>query len=97
MAAALTGVLVGSALVATRALVGQAGPVSLALLRYLVGSLCLLPLALRAGWPRFERRDLLPIALLGIGQFGILIVLLNVSLEYVSSARAALVFATTPA
>jgi drug/metabolite transporter (DMT)-like permease len=92
----VAGVLVGAALVATRTVVDQAGPVSLALLRYLVGSLCLLPFALRAGWPRFARRDLLPIALLGIGQFGLLIVVLNLALLYISSARAALVFATTP-
>lgn len=88
--------LVGAALVATRGLVGQAGPASLALLRYLIGTLCLMPFALRGGLPRFAARDLLPIALLGIGQFGLLIVLLNWSLLYISSARAALVFATTP-
>ncbi len=45
---------------------------------------------------RFARRDLLPIALLGITQFGILIALLNVGLAYIPSARAALIFATLP-
>lgn len=88
--------LVGAALVATRSVVGQAGPASLALLRYLIGTLCLMPFALRGGLPRFAARDVLPIGLLGIGQFGLLIVLLNWSLLYISSARAALVFATTP-
>src|SRR5574341_32618 len=49
LAAGATGVLVGSAIVATRAIVDQAGPATIALLRYLIGALCLLPLAL---WSR---------------------------------------------
>jgi drug/metabolite transporter (DMT)-like permease len=39
---------------------------------------------------------LAPIGLLGIGQFGVLIVLLNVGLRTVPSARAAVIFATLP-
>ena len=45
---------------------------------------------------RFARRDLLPIGLLGITQFGILIALLNYGLQFIPSARAALIFATFP-
>ena len=45
---------------------------------------------------RFEGRDLMPIALLGIGQFGILIALLNYGLQYVGSGLGALVFASFP-
>jgi drug/metabolite transporter (DMT)-like permease len=45
---------------------------------------------------QFERRDLAPIALLGIAQFGILIVLLNYGLRLIPSARAAMIFATLP-
>ena len=95
-AAAATGILVGAATVATRSVVEQAGPASLALLRYLVGFCCLLPPVLLSGRPRFERRDVLPISLLGIGQFGILIVLLNFGLHFISSGRAALILATMP-
>lgn len=65
-AAASTGILVGSAMVATRLVVHETGPASLALLRYAIGFCCLLPPVLLAGRLRFERRDLLPIALLGI-------------------------------
>lgn len=96
VAAATTGLLVGAGIVATRAVVDQAGPASLALLRYLIGFLCLLPAVFWSGIPRFERRDLLPIGLLGIAQFGILVALLNYSLQFVPSARAALIFATMP-
>jgi drug/metabolite transporter (DMT)-like permease len=96
-AAAATGVQVGSAMVATRVVVDQTGPTSLALLRYVIGFCCLLPVVwLSAGPVRFARRDVLPIALLGITQFGILIALLNYGLRFVPSARAALIFATFP-
>lgn len=95
-AAAATGILVGSAIVATRSVVDQAGPATLALLRYLIGFLCLLPPLLLSARVRFERRDLLPIGLLGITQFGILIALLNYGLKFIPSARAALIFATFP-
>ena len=96
-ASATTGILVGSAMVATRFVVDQTGPASLALLRYAIGFCCLLPVVLlSAERPRFARRDLLPIALLGITQFGILIAVLNYGLRYIPSGRAALIFATFP-
>ena len=45
---------------------------------------------------RFAPVDVLPIALLGIGQFGVLITLLNYGLRTVPAARGALIFATFP-
>lgn len=96
LAAAATGVQVGSAMVATRSVVDQSGPISLALLRYAIGVVCLAPFVLAAPRPKFARRDLLPIALLGTAQFGLLIALLNYGLRTVPSARAALIFATFP-
>jgi drug/metabolite transporter (DMT)-like permease len=95
-AAAATGVQVGSAMVATRFVVDQMGPASLALLRYAIGVLVLLPAVAVAARPRFAARDVAPIALLGIVQFGVLIALLNYALRFIPSARAALVFATVP-
>jgi len=84
-------------MVATRFVVDQCGPASLALLRYAIGFCCLLPVVLlSAGHTRFARRDLLPIALLGITQFGILIALLNYGLRFIPSGRAALIFGTFP-
>ena len=97
IAAAVTSTQVGSAMVATRFVVDQTGPISLALLRYLIGFACLLPLALLATpRVRFERCDLLPLARLGVIQFGVLIALLNYGLRFIPSARAALIFATVP-
>jgi drug/metabolite transporter (DMT)-like permease len=94
--AAVNGILVGSAMVATRVVVHETGPASLALLRYAIGFCCLLPAVFVARRVRFERRDVTPIALLGIAQFGILIALLNYGLAFIPSARAALIFAVFP-
>jgi drug/metabolite transporter (DMT)-like permease len=95
-AAATTGVLVGSSIVATRFVIDQAGPASLALLRYLIGFSCLLPAVLLRAPTRFAPRDVVPIALLGITQFGVLIALMNYGLQFVPAGRAALIFATMP-
>src|SRR4051812_40860912 len=45
---------------------------------------------------RFAGADIVPIAALGIGQFGVLIALLNYGLKTVPAARGALIFATFP-
>lgn len=96
-AAAATGIQVGAAIVATRFVVDQTGPASLALLRYVIGFFCLLPFVILSGQRmRFAARDVVPIALLGITQFGILIALLNYGLRFIPSARAALIFALFP-
>ncbi len=96
IAAAATGIFVGSTIVATRFVIDQTSPASLALWRYLIGCCCLIPTLLWSARVRFDRRDLLPIALLGITQFGIVVALLNYALQFIPSARAALIFATFP-
>src|SRR5579862_5327111 len=45
---------------------------------------------------RFASRDLAPIAVLGIVQFGVLIALLNYGVRFVPSGRAAVIFALFP-
>jgi drug/metabolite transporter (DMT)-like permease len=96
VAAAATGIQVGAAIVATRFVIGETAPASLALLRYAIGLLCLVPPLALAQRVRIAQRDLAPIGLLGIVQFGVLIALLNYGLSLVPSARAALIFATFP-
>ncbi|MDA1101368.1 MAG: DMT family transporter [Proteobacteria bacterium] len=91
-----TGVTVGSAMVATRFVIVQTDPASLALLRYGIGALGLIVPLLMVRRVIFDRRDLLPIALLGIGQFGILVALLNYGLRFIGSGLGALLFATFP-
>jgi drug/metabolite transporter (DMT)-like permease len=95
LSAAATGIQVGAAITATRFAIDQVGPASLAFLRYAIGAACLAPV-LFSGRMRFARADVVPIALLGIGQFGVLIALLNFGLKSVPSARAALIFSSFP-
>ncbi len=83
-------------MVATRYVVDAAGPGSLGFLRYLVGLICLLPVLWLRPWRRIATRDLLPIGLLGIGQFAALMMLLNYSLLHIPAARASLLFSTFP-
>jgi len=96
LAAAVTGIQVGAAIVATRYVAADISPASLAFLRYAIGVACLLPAIAMTRRIRFARADILPIAALGIGQFGILIALLNYGLQTVPAARGALIFATFP-
>ncbi len=96
VAATINGILVGANIVASRFVIDQTNPASLALMRYFIGFCCLLPPVLLSARARFERRDILPIAALGITQFGIVVTLLNYSLLYIPSARSALLFATFP-
>ncbi|NKE64389.1 DMT family transporter [Ramlibacter sp. RBP-2] len=107
VAAAATGVQVGAAIVASRFAVAEVPPLTLAMLRYAIGFVCLLPFAWREairtlGSPSLAPvagsrwRDLLAMAALGIGQFGILIALLNFGLQHVGAAQAALIFSLFP-
>lgn len=107
LAAAATGVQVGAAIVATRFVVHDVAPLTLALLRYAIGLMCLLPFAVQpflnqrrarhgpegsASW----RRDVGVMGLLGVGQFGVLIALMNFGLQHVGAAQAALIFSLFP-
>lgn len=96
LAAAATGVQVGAAIVATRFVVDETGPASLAFMRYVIGVCCLAPAVLLAPRIRFAGRDLAPIAILGIIQFGVLVAVLNFGLRYIPAGRAALIFASFP-
>jgi drug/metabolite transporter (DMT)-like permease len=102
-AAAFTGVQVGAAIVASRYVVAEVPPLTLALLRYAIGLACLLPFAVSAllrGRPQQTIRsmvpDLLPMALLGVVQFAAVIALLNYGLQHLGAAQAALIFSLFP-
>jgi drug/metabolite transporter (DMT)-like permease len=110
-AAAATGLQVGAATVATRFIVVEVAPLTLALLRYAIGAACLVPLAIALARRSARRslpadvqardrgavaRDWCVMALLGIGQFGLLIAALNYGLQTVDAARAAMIFSLFP-
>src|ERR1700754_1252954 len=86
----------GTAAAVTRYLVGNADPITLAILRWGIGFLCLLPVALvlRVRWP--PRKDWLAVAALGICFFGLFFVLYNIAVGYTTAARASLALSTLP-
>lgn len=96
LGAVFTGLQVGAALVASEAVVAEVGAGRLGFLRYAIALLILLPVALFSSGAPVARRDMLPVALIGIGQFGVLVGLLNVAVLHTGSPRVALVFATLP-
>lgn len=88
---------------ASRFVVAEVPPLTLALLRYAIAFACMAPFAaaaLRAApasprqWPPL--RDLAAMALLGIFQFAVLIALLNWGLLHIGAAPAALIFSLFP-
>ena len=94
--ALLSSSLGGTAAAITRYLVAGADPVALAILRWGIGFLCLLPTALllKVRWP--AQSDWLPVAALGICFFGLFFILYNIAIGYTTAARASLALATLP-
>jgi drug/metabolite transporter (DMT)-like permease len=86
----------GTAAAVTRYLVGNADPLTLAILRWGIGFLFVLPVALvlRAKWPR--RGDWAGVAALGLCFFGLFFILYNIALGYTTAARASLALSTLP-
>jgi len=86
----------GTAAAVTRYLAADADPITLAVLRWGIGFLIVLPAALltRARWPR--RSDWLGVAALGLAFFGLFFVLYNLAVSYTTAARASLALSTLP-
>ncbi len=95
-AAAVTGMLVGAAMVSTRTVSADTTPETLAFLRYAIGLALLVPPALRGGSARISAKDLLAMGGLGILQFAVLMLLMNYALARLPAASCALVFSTLP-
>lgn len=86
----------GTAAAVTRYLVGDADPITLAVLRWGIGFLCVLPTALflRVRWP--PRSDWPAIAALGLCFFGLFFVFYNIAVSFTTAARASLALSTLP-
>lgn len=94
--AVVSSCLGGTAAAVTRYLVGNADALTLAILRWGIGFLCVLPIALmlRVRWPR--RADLPGVAALGLCFFGVFFILYNIAVGYTTAARASLALSTLP-
>jgi drug/metabolite transporter (DMT)-like permease len=86
----------GTAAAVTRYLVGNADPLTLAILRWGIGFCCVLPIALilRVRWPRWP--DWFDVAGLGLCFFGLFFILYNLAVSYTTAARASLALSTLP-
>jgi drug/metabolite transporter (DMT)-like permease len=86
----------GTAAAITRYLSGGADPLTLAILRWGIGFVCVLPIALilRVRWPR--GKDVLGVAALGLCFYGLFFILYNLAISYTTAARASLALSTLP-
>ena len=86
----------GTAAAVTRYLVGSVDPITIAILRWGIGFLFLLPVALllRVKWP--PRVDWPAVAALGVCFFGLFFILYNIAVGYTTAARASLALSTLP-
>ncbi|MEO7996655.1 MAG: DMT family transporter [Gemmatimonadaceae bacterium] len=96
LAAAVASMLFGASVVATRFVVKQTQPVSLAFMRYFIASCCLLPVLWQLRRSPPTRRDLISMAALGVVFFGVFPWSFSASLTYSSSSRVAVELATMP-
>jgi drug/metabolite transporter (DMT)-like permease len=94
--ALISSCLGGTAAAVTRYLVLDADPITLAVVRWGIGFLCVLPTALflRVRWP--PRGDWPAIAALGVCFFGLFFVLYNIAVSFTTAARASLALSTLP-
>jgi drug/metabolite transporter (DMT)-like permease len=94
--AIVSSALGGTAAAVTRYLVSDADSLTLAVLRWTIGFLCVLPVALLLGarWPK--RNDWPAVAALGICFFGLFFIFYNIAVAYTTAARASLALSTLP-
>jgi drug/metabolite transporter (DMT)-like permease len=96
LAAVLSSTLGGFAAGITRFLVVGVDPIAIAVVRYSIGFLLLVPItiALRARWPR--GRDWIWTACLGVLQFALFSVVFNVAFMFTTAAHGSLALSTMP-
>lgn len=94
--ALVSSALGGTAAAVTRYLVGSADPLTLSILRWGIGFVCVAPVALllRVRWP--SRADWPGVALLGFAFYGLFFIFYNLAVGYTTAARASLALSTLP-
>lgn len=95
-AAVAASVLGGAVIVAIRAMAFRIDPVWLAALRYGIGAVLLVPMAMATGKFRIAPKDIWPIAGLGVLIFALVPYLLNLGMQFTSATRGAIAISTLP-
>ncbi len=96
LAASASSLIGGACVAATRLTIDATDPMTLAVLRFGIGTLCPLPLALLVQRAFVAGRDLLATAALGVLFFTLFPVLFNAGLAHTTAARGALALTTMP-
>lgn len=96
-AAVLSSCIGGCAVVATRSVIGQTDPITLALWRYGIGAVVLALIVGPRRWGIIAGRDLAGVAALGVLFFAVFPALFNLALAWTTAARGALALSTLPA
>ncbi len=86
----------GGSFVATRYLMAEAAPSTLAFLRFGLALVCLLPFVPWRQFRKWRRRDLLILVIIGLLQFGIFHYFINSALAIIPASRGAVIFAMIP-
>ena len=97
LAAATAAFSAGASVVATRLVIGETAPVTLAFYRYVIAVACMAPI-LPFLWPRtgVPGREIVKIAMLGALFFGFFPWAFSAALQYTTAARGAIGLATIP-
>ncbi len=97
LASAAASIITGTALVATRFVVEQSDGLGIATLRYLVAAACLLPLVPVFCRVAVGRRDVIPIAGLGVLYFCLFPWCVSAAMQFTTASHGAIILASTPA
>ena len=97
LCSAAASIITGTALVATRHVVMQADGLTVATLRYVIAAVCLLPLVPIFHGFDVARRDVAPIAALGVLYFGLFPWCISAAMEYTTASQGAIVLSSIPA
>lgn len=94
--ACLSGVLGGTQAVATRFVLPEIAPLTLAILRFGIASACIVPIALVYGRVKVHPKDWVSSIALGVMFFGLFPYLFAAAFQYATAARGALVLGAMP-
>ena len=96
VAAAASAVFTGMGVVAIRFVVTEWEPATLAFYRFTIASVTILPFLLFSRRARLERRDIVPVCLLGAAFFGLFPWVFGAGMVHIPASRGAVIFGAMP-